>query len=242
MLRKDDSVIYIVLFMIGICLGSFMHVIAYRVPAGSYWQYKRSRCERCNHELKALDLIPLFSYFLQRGQCRYCSKPIHPLHPISEILMGIALIICYLQSSSFVHFSFLLFVSMILLILSLADIYYLRLPNYFLLMLFILTLIWRMQFSVNWLGQLIYISLTFLSLTMLRMVMKQGMGMGDIKLISIFVLLFSFHHLIWLIFLSCLSALIFILGMIIIGYDLTLKKIPFGPFLCSWAFIFLTLN
>lgn len=228
--------------MIGICLGSFIHVIAYRVPAGSYWQTKRSRCDRCKHELKALDLIPLLSYFLQRGQCRYCSKPIHPLYPIAEILMGLSLIICYLQSHNFIHFLFLLFVSITLLMLSLSDIYYLRLPNYFLLVLLIITLIWRAQFSVNWLEQLIYIALTFLTLTILRMVMKRGMGMGDIKLISIFALLFSFQHLIWLIFLACLSALIFILGMMIIGCDLTLKKIPFGPFLCSWAFIFLTLK
>lgn len=84
--------IYVILFMIGACIGSFVNVILSR----NDWYKGRSRCDSCGYVLKWYDLIPIFSYLMLLGKCRKCKKHIDSSHFMSELFMGAAFVVGYI--------------------------------------------------------------------------------------------------------------------------------------------------
>ena len=85
----------ILIFIIGIVLGSFYLVVGTRVPQGDNIITGRSRCDNCHHPLKWYELIPLFSYVFQRGKCNYCHQKITIEHFLVELLTGILFLFGY---------------------------------------------------------------------------------------------------------------------------------------------------
>ncbi|MFA7275794.1 MAG: prepilin peptidase [Pseudobdellovibrionaceae bacterium] len=88
-------IVCIIAFM-GACLGSFSTAIAYRVANHKSWildkgEAARSMCPACGHRLGWRDLIPVFSWLVQKGKCRYCAAPICKLYPVTEMLGAITL-------------------------------------------------------------------------------------------------------------------------------------------------------
>ncbi len=81
----------IFIFLLGLVLGSFVNALQYRI-AESMTMGGRSLCPNCKHQLSALDLVPVFSWILLGGKCRYCKKPIAIQYPLVEILSGLSLI------------------------------------------------------------------------------------------------------------------------------------------------------
>jgi leader peptidase (prepilin peptidase)/N-methyltransferase len=74
--------------LLGLVIGSFINVVIYRLPRGESLAYPGSRCPHCGHALRALDNIPLVSWFFQGGRCRYCAAPISVRYPLVEMLCG----------------------------------------------------------------------------------------------------------------------------------------------------------
>ena len=84
-----------VLFMLyGLCIGSFLNVLIYRLPIGMSISKGRSICPQCQHTLHAADLVPLFSFMLLGGKCRYCKSPISWRYPAVEGLTGLVFGLC----------------------------------------------------------------------------------------------------------------------------------------------------
>ena len=79
--------------LLGVCLGSFFYVIAYRLSRNESWVSGRSRCDNCSHKLSWYDLIPLLSFVLLRGRCRYCKEKIDNNHIAMELLMGVGFLV-----------------------------------------------------------------------------------------------------------------------------------------------------
>jgi leader peptidase (prepilin peptidase)/N-methyltransferase len=77
-------------FVCGAVSGSFLSVVAYRVPRGESFVSGRSRCPRCGATIAARDNIPIVSWLLVRGRCRSCDEPISPRYPLIEIGTGLA--------------------------------------------------------------------------------------------------------------------------------------------------------
>lgn len=73
----------------GVLIGSFLNVVAYRVPAGRSIVSPPSACPRCGTEIKAYDNIPVVSWLLLRGKCRNCSEPISARYPLVELATGV---------------------------------------------------------------------------------------------------------------------------------------------------------
>lgn len=76
-------------FLIGICIGSFLNVLIYRIPKGENVTTTNSHCMSCDHRLYAKDLVPLFSWIFLGGKCRYCKAKISVQYPIVEAINGI---------------------------------------------------------------------------------------------------------------------------------------------------------
>ncbi len=78
-------------FCFGLCLGSFMTALVYRLPRGLNWTTDRSRCPSCGHALGVPDLVPVFSWLALRGRCRHCRTPIPARYPLIELGVGAVL-------------------------------------------------------------------------------------------------------------------------------------------------------
>lgn len=80
-------------FILGLVLASFLNVVAERTIKGERWVWSRSKCDFCGHVLAWYDLIPVLSWVVLKGKCRYCGKPISVRYPLSELALGIALLL-----------------------------------------------------------------------------------------------------------------------------------------------------
>lgn len=87
------TVFFIALFVFGLAIGSFLNVLVLRYdPEGNLWNTKRlsgrSHCPHCNHELKISELVPLWSFLIQKGKCRECGHKLSFQYPVVEFLSG----------------------------------------------------------------------------------------------------------------------------------------------------------
>ncbi len=88
-------VLYIMIFLYGIVIGSFVNVCICRIPRNESIVKVRSHCENCGYQLKWYDLIPIFSYVCLGGKCRKCRTKISAQHLVIEVLNGGLYILIY---------------------------------------------------------------------------------------------------------------------------------------------------
>ena len=93
-----NAIIILFLFIIGACIGSFLNVLIYRLPRGESIVFPGSHCPSCGRAIKWYDNIPIISWFVLRGRCRFCKQPISLQYPLIELSTAIilsGLYICY---------------------------------------------------------------------------------------------------------------------------------------------------
>lgn len=115
--------------VLGLVCGSFVNVWIARIPAGEQWVKGASHCPRCRHELVWYDNIPLVSWLLLRGRCRYCSEPISAQYPLVELATGALFVGAYWRFGWSVLFVVLAYVAMVSVALSVIDARTRRLPR-----------------------------------------------------------------------------------------------------------------
>ena len=82
-----------VVFIYGICIGSFLNVVIIRVPRGESLIKRSSHCMTCGAKIRIIDLIPVFSWLFLKGKCHSCGEKISPRYPIVEALNGILYVV-----------------------------------------------------------------------------------------------------------------------------------------------------
>jgi len=97
--------IFIAIFIFGLVIGSFLNVVIYRLKAGGSIVKGRSHCPRCKKTLQLPDLIPLFSFIIQKGKCRYCQQKISWKYPLVELFTAIAFLLVFLTYQATDFFS-----------------------------------------------------------------------------------------------------------------------------------------
>ncbi|MFA6593713.1 MAG: prepilin peptidase [Candidatus Buchananbacteria bacterium] len=88
--------IILFIFIIGLIIGSFLNVVIWRLHSNESIISGRSQCSQCKTKLKAKDLVPLVSFIVLRGKCRYCQKPISWQYPLVELATGLLFVLVYL--------------------------------------------------------------------------------------------------------------------------------------------------
>ena len=86
---------YIAVFIFGICIGSFLNVVILRLPRHESLIKRSSHCMTCGAKIRAIDLIPVFSWLLLRGKCHSCGEKISPRYPIVESLNGFMYLLAF---------------------------------------------------------------------------------------------------------------------------------------------------
>jgi len=229
------------LFALGTILGSFYNVVAYRLPKGESIVYPSSHCPNCNHNLRPWELIPIFSFLLQRGKCSSCKKKISWFYPISEIICGLLFVFSYLAFGLSLELIIALtFVSMLIIVI-LSDYYYMIIEDSVLIFFGLLILL--EIFLINGLDVFLISIRNGLISSGIILVLKlfgdllfkkESMGWGDIKLMIVIGIVIGWDMSILTIFLSAFLA--FPISLIILKSNKN-HEIPYGPFLSFAALI-----
>ncbi|MCX7796928.1 MAG: prepilin peptidase [bacterium] len=230
----------IVLFILGLIIGSFLNVCIYRIPEGISVVNPRSFCPYCRRQLSWLDNIPVVSYLLLRGRCRYCGEKISIQYPLVELLTGIIFLLFYVKFGVSVKFILFVTISSLLIIAFFIDLKYMLLPDVVIIPSIILSAIYGgiYGFPHNFITAGIFTLIFYL----LRVIFKGGLGVGDIELIFIFSLMLGLYGTLLVVIVSSLIGTIYGLYLIKKGRAGMKTKIPFGPFLIGAFILISSLN
>lgn len=83
------------IFLLGICIGSFLNVVIIRLPRGESLIKRSSHCMTCGTKIRPIDMIPVFSWLFLRGKCRSCEEKISPRYPMVEALNGFLYVLTF---------------------------------------------------------------------------------------------------------------------------------------------------
>ena len=228
---------YILIFVFGIIIGSFLNVCIYRIPRGESIAFPPSHCTHCSHPLAWYDLIPVLSYLSLRGKCRYCGGAISPQYPIIELLNGILYLFIYHYFGVSLEFAFYCFMASILIIISLIDFYEQIIPDGLILLIFVSTVLYKAAAYFLYGNPIAFRDGIFgflsggLLLLIIALVSKGAMGGGDIKLIAVLGLILGLKKAILNILLSFIIGAVFSLYLLLSGKKGRKDAIPFGPFI-----------
>lgn len=227
-----------ILFLYGIALGSFYNVVGLRVPDGKSIVYPSSHCPSCGHKLKALELIPVLSYFIQKGECRGCGSRISPIYPSIEFLTGVLFATAPLIVGWTPELIITLTLISLFIIIFVSDIAYMIIPDKVLLVFAGIFLLERMFIPLTpWWDSIIGGAIGFVLLLVIALVSKGGMGGGDIKLFALIGFVVGTKTLLLSFFFSTLLGAV--LGLLGMAFGLVKKgrPIPFGPFIAVGTLI-----
>jgi leader peptidase (prepilin peptidase)/N-methyltransferase len=214
---------------------------------------KPLKCNVCCNPLHLIEKIPLFSYILMKGRCKFCDNLRTPIYFFSELSSLLVLITILSTSKSLIFSQFILFYSMALFLigLSIYDILTKRLPDMATLPFLLLGLsqsywLHNIDFQDSVFGAVAGGLITALVATAYHKLRGNiGIGWGDVKLISAFGAWIGWQLLPLFILFSSVSGILFILlRLIALRRSNIREQIPFGPFLCmsGWIIWLQTLN
>ena len=232
-------------FVFGACIGSFMNVCIYRIPAGVSIVRPGSHCPRCNTAIAFYDNVPIFGYLLLGGKCRNCKAPISLRYPLVELLSGLSAAACMWKFGPTV-FGLTAFIFLaVLIVVTFIDLDHRIIPDVISLpgipIFFFASLA---NPAVTWLESLLGIAiggglLFAVAWGYQAMTGRDGMGGGDIKLLAMIGAMIGWKGVVFTLFAaSLIGTVIGLFAMIRAGKDMRLA-IPFGPFLSAGAVLFL---
>jgi leader peptidase (prepilin peptidase)/N-methyltransferase len=242
-------IFYILFFIFGTIVGSFLNVVILRLKKNKSVIKNPSHCPFCKRKLRWFELIPVVSFFIQKGKCRCCHKKISWQYPIVEFFTGLifVLIIAYFADFSFyglINLCYLLVISCFLIVIFVYDLKYYLVsdkivyPAIFVSLLYdtYLALIAN-QFSIFFSSILGAISVGGFFLFWVLVSKGKWMGTGDIKIGILLGLTFGIYQLFTTLFLTFFVGAIVAIILMILKKKKLKSEIPLGPFLTGAAFI-----
>ena len=247
-----NPVFYGFSFMLGACIGSFLNVVVYRVPAGKSIIYPPSHCPRCQHRLAPTENIPVLGWMLLKGFCRHCKAPIALRYPLVEAVTGLLFVLVFWQIGlSGLTLGYWCFFSW-LFALALIDWDTLTLPDALtqsgLVAGLVFQLTWGFWETGHWSNAVFHVmtsvqgavvglwSFEILLVVATIVFRRQAMGRGDIKLAAMIGAWLGWQQIFLCLFLAALLGSL--VGLMWMGgrsgNDRSLTHsapIPFGPFL-----------
>ena len=233
----------VLIFILGLIVGSFSNVCIYRIPRNESIVYPASHCPKCRSNISPKDNIPLLSYILLKGRCRNCKSKISIQYPVVEFLTGFIYLIIYLIYGLSIQTLIYIILSSALIIIAFIDLNEQIVPDVISLPGIVLGLI--LSFFVSYisfvnsaLGVLVGGGIILIiGLAGSAIFKKEAMGGGDVKLAAMIGAFLGWRYIIISLFLGfflgALAGIILILSKIKSREDV----VPFGPFIVLGSFI-----
>ena len=233
----------VLIFILGLIVGSFSNVCIYRIPRNESIIFPASHCPKCRSNISPKDNIPLLSYILLKGRCRNCKSKISIQYPIVEFLTGFIYLIIYLIYGLSIQSLIYIILSSALIIIAFIDLNEQIVPDVIslpgIVIGFILSFfVPYISFINSALGVVVGGGI-ILIIGMAGSVIfkKEAMGGGDVKLAAMIGAFLGWRYIIISLFLG------FFIGALA-GIFLIMSKIksredtvPFGPFIVLGSFI-----
>lgn len=228
--------LYIIIFLYGIVIGSFLNVCIYRIPKQENIAKVRSHCMQCDHQLKWYELIPLFSYLLQGGKCRVCKTKISVQYPLIEGANGILYVFIFMINGINVDSLLYCLLTSTLLVLSVIDFRTYEIPigiNYFILVLGVLRTVLH---NAHWADHVIGFFAVSVVLYIIIIATKgRGIGGGDMKMMAVCGLFLGWKEIILAFLLGCIiGSVVHVIRMRVTKCD---HVLALGPYLSIGVFI-----
>lgn len=240
------TLVAIILFFVGLAVGSFLNVVAYRVPRDQSIVSPPSACPHCGKPIQARDNIPILSWFVLRGRCRNCGGWISIRYPLVEFATGLAFAgTVFVVGITWLLPAALFFVA-VTITLTITDLEHKRIPNRILypsvpvaIALLALGALTEGRIEDLWralLGAFAYFAGWFV----ISMLTRGGFGMGDVKLsflLGLYLAFESWRTLVVGAFLAVLIGGVVALALLATRQKGRKDQIPFGPSLIAGAWV-----
>lgn len=242
----------VLLFILGICVGSFLNVAIFRARSGESIMGRRSRCRACEEPLGVFDLIPIVSFILLRRRCHKCKAVLSWQYPIVELATGVLFVLFNqkivwglspdlgLHTASVLYLRDLVFISYLILIF-VYDLRYMLIPDRFTIPAMILALISNVWLGIIPVWSLLLGGLVLAGFFWLQFLISKGtwVGGGDVRMGALMGFMLGIEQGLLALFLAYLFGAITGVFLIITGRATRKTPVPFGSFLVVGTLIVL---
>ena len=231
--------VYVLAGLVGLCVGSFLNVVIYRLPNGMSMSKPASHCTKCNYTLQWYDNVPVISYLVLGGKCRKCREPISPRYIFVEILNAVLwlLSVYFFWEKNPVYAVISAIVMSCLICIFFIDFEHLLIYNRFLIIIGVLSIvaIFFDRFT-KWYDHLIgavafggfFLLIYYGAIWVLK---REGLGFGDVKFAFVAGLLLGWQRMLFAMLIASVSASIILLIVRHVRGDEQDREYPFGPFI-----------
>ena len=253
--KTIEIIILVAILLVGLCIGSFLNVLIYRLPLNMNIATPPSHCPSCDQRIKWYDNIPLLSYIILGGKCRHCKTKISPRYFIVELVNLLLWIVVVVVFGLSLYSVLYMLLSSILLAIVFIDFEHQIIPdslNITIALLGVVATVYSIfyptvscaldDFKILWWehliggfgGGLLFAAIFYFYLWIRK---KEGLGGGDVKLIAALGLLIGYKLTLLCIGFSAIFACIYLVIMKIAGKLEADKPFAFGPFLAAGAYV-----
>jgi len=246
-------VYYLAFIIFGGLWGSFANVCIYRLPENKSVITGRSSCLSCKKKIHWYDNIPLLSFILLMGKCRFCKNQIDLQYFIVELISAISFVSIYYFFGLTLAALLLLILSIFFIIIFFIDLKHFIIPNELTFPLMIIGFIKSFDPNLNQtifpnyinslIGGLFGYSIIWLIIFIYKKIRnKEGMGLGDAKLLAVVGFWFGWVSIPFVIFISSAVALILVIPSILNKSRKMSSEIPFGPYIIIGCILYVSFS
>ena len=230
------TIFYLITFLYGIVIGSFLNVCIYRIPKKENIVNVRSHCMSCGHKLQWYELVPLFSFLLLRGRCKKCKAKISVQYPLIEAVNGILYVLIVMLNGINIDTLLYCLLTSGLLTLSMIDIKIFEIPlgmNIFILTLGLIRVFFHLgEWEVYVIG---FFCVSVFLYLLIFLTKGKAIGGGDMKLMAASGLFLGWKGIVLAFLFACiLGSVVHLLRMLITKCNHVLAM---GPYLSIGIFV-----
>lgn len=230
--------IYFFAGVIGLCVGSFLNVVIYRVPREMSLSKPSSHCTACSYKLKWFDNIPVLSFLMLKGKCRSCKQKISPRYTIVELANALLWVLAaHLYMEQYIYMIAVMIATSALICIFFIDLEHMLIFDRFHFILLVCAVCaiifdsstkWYDHIIGSLAAMIVFLALYYGSILLLK---KEGLGFGDVKYAIVTGLLLGWQKFILSIFIASITAAIIMITANRINKTDKQTEYPFAPFL-----------
>jgi leader peptidase (prepilin peptidase)/N-methyltransferase len=233
----------VLIFILGLIVGSFSNVCIYRIPKNESIIYPASHCPKCSSPIKPIDNVPILSYVLLKGRCRNCKNKISIQYPSVELLTGLIYLIIYLIYGLNIQTLIYIILSSALIIIAFIDLNEQVIPEVISLPGIVIGIILSVFVPyISLINSALGIVIGGGIILVIRLAgslifKKESMGIGDIELTAMIGAFLGWRYITISLFLGFFLGALAGIFLIILKIKSREDSLPFGPFIILGSFI-----